>query len=96
MPRATASENLEAILSPASVPEAEKAAIYDAFFLCDALTFAKYLHRTDSVTDKVKGDLLALKVRTPNNPADREKILEDAMESAVQSLWARIGAIQEQ
>jgi hypothetical protein len=93
MPRATVSENLEAILSPASVPEAEKAAIYDAFFLCDALTFAKYLHRTDSVTDKVKGELLALKVRTPNNPADREKILEDAMNDAMAALWSRIGSL---
>jgi hypothetical protein len=96
MIRTGAAENdLDFILSDAEFSSAERDKLRTAFFLLHALDFAKYLHRTDNLSDKMKGQLLALRVRIPQDPADKDAVVQSALDDAVQGMWARIGASQE-
>jgi hypothetical protein len=87
----TTDESLKSILTESNLPNAARINLWDAFFSLHALDFAKHLHRQE-IPDNVKSKLLALKIQTPHNPADKDEILQDAMNDAVAQLWARIGA----
>jgi hypothetical protein len=95
MNRTGAAESLDLILSDTVLPAAEQESLRQAFSLLGALDFAKYLHRADNLSDAIKGKLLAARVRIPQSPADKEAVVQSALDDAVQTMWARIGTIQE-
>jgi hypothetical protein len=90
-----AEKDLDLILSDADLSASAHEKLRSVFFLLHALDFAKYLHRTDDLSDQIKGRLLALRVRIPQDPADKESVVQSAMDDAVQNMWSRIAAIQE-
>ena len=88
-PNLTTAEKLEVIL--ADIDDAVLVAnLRNTFFLVDPLQYARLLSTCETITDKVKGRLLALRLAMP--PEYEGPDLQPLLERAMTALWSRLEA----